>query len=77
MTKKTIKARVDDLEQASPEQPQILACESILNPGIYTVSEIGEPDTKERLTWPEVLARYEGRQIIRFYHVEDRRPSDD
>ena len=77
MTKKTIEGRISALEQASPEQPQILACESILNPGIYTVSEIGKPEEKERLTWPEVLARYEGRHIIRFYHVEDRGPTND
>lgn len=75
---KTIKSRLESLEgQAIPEQPQILACESLFERGIYTVSEVGKPEEKERLTWEQVQAKYKGRNIIRLHYVNNWRGSDD
>ncbi len=70
MTKK-VEARLDDLERDQVmDKPQILACESLREPGIYTVSEIGVAGAKkERMTLDEIQTKYSGRVIVRMIHT--------
>jgi len=69
---KPIKSRIESLEAGKPgELPDILACESMTKPGIYSVSEVGTDHEIERgLTWDQVLERYEGRRIIHFHYTD-------
>jgi len=70
---KTIKSRLDDLESAQVQQLQILACESMQNPGMYRITEVGNPTPIEEgmLTLDELRTKYADRQIIRMHYVDD------
>jgi hypothetical protein len=61
---RTIKARLEALEQGSSDRPHVVIEQDEANPALWI-----NPDD-ERLTWDQVIDRYPGYDIIRIITVD-------
>jgi hypothetical protein len=68
MAKKTIKARVDNLEAGGGEQPHVVIVQDETNPDRW--HEHLYPKG-EGLTWDQVTERYPNHTIIRIVYVDN------
>lgn len=68
MAKKTIKARVDNLEAGGGDKPFIAVFQNWDDPDLY---HVGARENEELLTWDEIEARYSDHVICRVIHVDD------
>jgi len=67
---KTIRKRIEDLEECKPELPVLIAWEDLANPGLWIVKG-------ESITEAEIEARYSNREIVRVIYVDDWRVNNE
>jgi len=61
---KTIKTRVEALEERNETKAFLIVWEDLEKPGYWNVNG-------ENITWPEVEERYSNREIIKVVYVDD------